>query len=213
MNIENCLLSKAEIPISHEVCFKVPIHPSLLHLKSRIEKTLAAQVFAETAISWYKDLTNYIKSLPEENQKEKEWIENVFLSSSPELFTFQDVQTLKIGWEDNTLTSENGFAYLLSISRNSGGSLYFNEKDGSCTEFLLPGRSKYLRFSEEKANSFAINPQDPQPLHKCYIYAHHNVEYFPGALFLRNWAVLYLNAAIISLNLKAHQKYYKQIFP
>jgi len=47
--------------------------------------------------------------------------------------------------------------------------------------------------------SFSINPQDPLQRQKCYIYAHHNVYTFPGALFLRNWAILYLNAAIKSL--------------
>ena len=28
---------------------------------------------------------------------------------------------------------------------------------------------------------------------RLYVYAQHNVDSYPGALFLRNWAILYMN--------------------
>jgi len=31
------------------------------------------------------------------------------------------------------------------------------------------------------------------------VYGHHNIDHYPGALFLRNWAIKYLNEALRSL--------------
>ncbi len=59
----------------------------------------------------------------------------------------------------------------------------------------------YIRFSKDKALEFNIKDEiiklgnDIEGV-ETYVYALHNVDYYPGALFLRNWAIRYLNDAV-----------------
>jgi len=80
------------------------------------------------------------------------------------------------------------FVNNFSISRNAGGSLYFWEDDINC-EGIIP--NSYIRFSKDKAKEFAC--KDIKDYNLAFIYAQHNVDSFPGALFLRNWAIEYMN--------------------
>jgi len=87
------------------------------------------------------------------------------------------------GWECDYNLRENGFVSGFSISRNYGGSLYFLEDELNCRAF---GKS-YIKFSDEKRKEFTSKEN------QLYTYASHNIDYYPGALFLRNWAIKYMN--------------------
>ena len=64
-----------------------------------------------------------------------------------------------------------------------------------------PAPSYYVKFSKDKALEFGIknnfiNLGDGLEGAQVYVYSQHNVDNYPGALFLRNWAILYLNEAM-----------------
>ena len=102
---------------------------------------------------------------------------------------------LRGAWIDDIVLDSNGFAWGLSINRDAGGSLYFNKEDFSCKEFLFNDlKNAYIKFSEEKAKHFAVENRAEGAV--VHTYAHHNIDHYPGALFLRNWAILYINSAM-----------------
>ena len=195
MKLETLFLKKEELPILHENHFEVPIHPRLLNPIIRIDKTLANKVFPDAAQDWYNDLKEYIKTV--EDRETEEWINRVFLKKKPEIKKDYGMQIIEhLNWEDKVLTLENGFAHSLSINRNFGGTLYYNGDSGS----MLGGHIYFdkkinsegnIRFSEDKAKEFAMKIYDDSCTAK--IYGLHNVDNYPGALFLRNWAILYMN--------------------
>lgn len=197
MNINDLLLNKEELPILCERCFQVPIHPLLIDFNTKLNPKLANEVFKKAAYEWYSDLSDYTKKLPDDAEV-KNWIENIFLSKPLNIISDHGRQLLG-NWEDNVLTARNGFATMLSISRNAGGSLYFNTEERSCSVMAnLTRGSRYIRFSPEKIKEYAFRcPVEKSEL--MHIYAHHNIDYFPGALFLRNWAIIYLNEALKSI--------------
>ena len=204
MKIEKLLLKKEESPILNGRCFLIPIHPKLLSSDIHIDEKLANKVFPRAAEEWYYDLKEYSKTLQE--IEEKEWINNVFLERKPKIkkdFNRQLLDT--INWEDRIFNLENGFANTLSISRDAGGTLYFH-KESSSSDFKIfvsADSKRYIRFSKEKLSEFnsdktgkIIKLSDEIEGVKIYHYNEHNIDYYPGALFLRNWALLYLNEAM-----------------
>ncbi len=119
------MLRKEEIPILHETCFQVPIHPKLLNPSIKIDENLARAIFPKVAKEWYNELIEYSKNLEDKNTKK--WINEVFLGKKLRIkkgYGFQKLNT--VAWEDRIFTLENGFVHSFSISRNAGGSLYFN---------------------------------------------------------------------------------------
>ena len=65
--------------------------------------------------------------------------------------------------------------------------MYFNENEiFSCQSFGKP----YILFSEEKAKEFKSKGN------RFFVYSPHNIDYYPGALFLRNWAIMYMNEVL-----------------
>ncbi|MEK6823940.1 MAG: hypothetical protein AABY06_02790 [Nanoarchaeota archaeon] len=184
MKLEQLFLKKEELPILYKNCFQIPIHPKLLDENIKIDETIAKRIFPRAAKEWYEDLKNYS---PETDQ-EKEWIKNVFLKNKPKITKHFDLQILNGFWQDEINFNENGFTRCFSISRNTGGSLYFNNGDLNCETFI-PNR--YIQFSEEKIKEFEFKKIEKYP--RVYKYAPHNVDDYPGALFLRNWAILYMN--------------------
>ena len=197
MQLEELLLRKEELPISHETRFVVPIHPSLLRSDIRLNPNLAKQVFRQAAEEWYADLTVYTERL--ENGKTKSWHQEVFLREPPKVSTNQyGRQTILNGmWGDLVQVSETGFVHGLSISRDAGGSLYYNNDDlQSCRDYIHP---QIVLFSPEKFDAYAIKKFPDNEGVFAHTYGHHNVDYYPGALFLRNWSMLYLNEAMKEL--------------
>jgi len=149
MDIEQLSLKKEELPILYETCFCIPIHPKLLDENIKIDKSIAYKVFPKAAEEWYNDLTEYSKQ--EKDISKKEWYENIFLKNKPKIIKKRERQILNGFWEDDVSLMENGFARVFSISRNAGGSLYFNKNDLNCND-----ASPY-KFSEEKAKEFMIS--------------------------------------------------------
>ena len=190
MNIN--LILKEEIPILYENLFVMPIHKKLLEPQTQLNPNLAKRVFKKSAEEWYGDLKEYAKTL--EDKTKREWINRVFLKKPliEERCRFQRIKHL--GWEDDTLNSNNGFVFSLYISRNGGGGLYFNKSDLNCeTTIKLNSPNMCLKFSEEKLLEFGV--EDDQHA-RLFIYGMHNVNSYPAALFLRNWAINYLNEAM-----------------
>ena len=196
MELEKLFLRKEELPILNETYFQVPIHPRLFDRNIQIDKKLANNVFPQAAEGWYNDLTEYTKTV--EDKSTKEWINRVFLNKKPEIKKEYGGQMIEhLNWEDKVLTLENGLAHSLSISRNYGGTLYYNgEESGG----ILGGHVSFdekinsegnIRFSKDKAKEFAVKIYDD--FFKVETYGLHNVDNYPGALFLRNWAILYMN--------------------
>jgi len=188
MNLKEILIKKQEIPISKSAGFKMPIHPELL--KRELDPNLAQQVFPLVKEEWHKDLQDYIDNNDLDNRT-KEWYESAFLREFPPF------------WIPEVLTNETGFAKSLSISRNGGGTLYFNNNDGSCENFMSLNSDGgfYIKFKKEKLKEFASAVRvDNSDAGTILSYASHNIDYYPGALFLRNWAIAYENEALKSIS-------------
>jgi len=185
MDISQLLLKKEELPILHGNCFQVPIHPKLLNPSVNINPLIAKDVFPKVAKEWYTDLKEY---LPLEKDPEKrEWYENVFLKEK-EVVIENNKQFFGI-WEDEFQLSNNGFVICFSISRNAGGTLYFRKDDPNCQSF----GQEYIKFSDDKRKEFGFKEG------RCFVYASHNIDHYPGALFLRNWAIAYMNEVLQEL--------------
>jgi hypothetical protein len=180
MEISQLLLTKEELPILHDSCFQIPIHPKLLDPEINLNPKIAKEIFPKVAEEWRNDL---IKHIPEEKDLEKrEWYENAFLKSHDKIVKEYDSQSFGT-WRDEIQLSDNGLVVGFSISRNGGGSLYFNKDNDLCQSFGKP----YIRFSDEKAKEFEFKDK------RFLVYAPHNIDFYPGALFLRNWAIEYMN--------------------
>ncbi len=184
MDLEELFLKKEELPIFHKNCFQIPLHPRLLEPSIKIDETIAQKVFPEVAQEWYEELKKYSA----EDNQEKEWINSVFLKEKPIIEKYYNHQMILGFWQDEVNFRENGFVTCFSINRNAGGSLYFNSGDMNC-ETAIPGY--YIKFSKEKAKEFEFeNFRDNS---RCLVYGSHNIDHYPAALFLRNWAIKYMN--------------------
>jgi len=208
MKLEQILLKKEELPIrtiegtlSNPV-FTVPIHPKLLSPDVKIDSILASKVFPKAAKEWYVDLNKAVKNA---NDADRTWIKGDFLKKKAyakkvyaKIYSGNYILT-GTGWQDDVLTNENGFATSLSISRNSGGTLYLDPNQKF--EFV---HKLYVNFSPEKFREYRCENFNPDK--DCsqgtwtYVYSKLNIDYYPNALFLRNWAILYLNEALKQAN-------------
>ena len=188
MKLEDLLIKREEIPIFNDRCFIVPIHPKLLEPSTNLNPDIASNLFPEAAQQWYGDLQEYYRTL--EAGQNKQWIQEVFLKQPQigERYGRQYLVNL-LGWEELVQTDNRGFATCLSVSRNAGGSLYLPSSEGP--DWFGP---RHVRFSQEKMKEYTTEQYKDIGIGRCY--NHHNIDYYPGALFLRNWAILYLNAAL-----------------
>lgn len=186
MKLNDLLLKKEELPITDEICFMIPIHPKLLDENISINPDIAKDIFPKVAEEWYEDLTKYFETEKENFEYwKREQIKNVYLKEKPKITKEFNRQFVNETWEDKIQNLENGLTIDFSISRNGGGSLYFDKDDNNCKSFGV----LYNNLLEEKKKEFVFenNPD------KIYIYAQHNIDSYPGALFLRNWAIKYMN--------------------
>lgn len=198
MNIDDLVLKKEEIPIRiggkdstglRSIFFQVPIHPEIL--KAELNPRLARNAFRVAAINWYDDLAKFVEGSdnPEYCARMKP-----FLKKRPSLFQKSEGQVFTVmgGWRDWIQTDENGFVTCMMIERNLGGSLYLNDD----LEYLFPRSNN---FSSQKLREYGVETFRGSSGVKAHIYSRHNVDHYAGALFLRDWAVAYLNAALRSL--------------
>lgn len=193
MKLDQLLLRKEELPILNGTSFVVPIYPALLREDIQLDPQIAHQVFPQAAQEYHQDLAAYIETM--EDRQDKKWYKEVFLKEGVQFGTHFGRQTILDGtWEDLVQTDETGFAHVLSINRNAGGSLYFNKGDMfSCNRYISPPQ---VNFSPEKFDAYAVHKFPDSEGVVAYAYGHHNIDHYPGALFLRNWAILYLNEAM-----------------
>lgn len=172
MQLEELFLKKEELPILNETCFQIPIHPKLLDSSLNIDTSIAQRIFPEVRECWYKELKD-----------------------SP---IYNKVSFSKNSFEDSHIIqcAENGFATGLQISRDHGGGIYFDEEDFNCN-IVIP--TQYVRFSKEKVREFKFKEVGKYAV--SWKYSSTNIDEFSGALFLRNWAIKYMNEV------------FKQVFP
>ena len=201
MDLDQLLLRKEELPILHGHCFQVPIHPRLLGEEVNIDPRIAVRVFRLAAGDWFQDLTAYHRDLADSDPN-KRWIGEAFLRDKLEVR--EDHGGLRIdrlGWGARVRHSDNGFARVLELSCGSG-CLYFTPEDRICEGFVpfLSNNKGYIRLEEEKAREFSFEEFDTKTLKgvAVHTYAPHNIDGYPQALFLRNWAIFYLNEAMKS---------------
>ncbi len=200
MKLEELMLTKKEIPLLYETCFQVPIHPKLLSPDVKIGQEIARETFRKAAQEWYDELKIYSETLTD--PEIKKWINSVFLKKRPSIKNEYGHQVLStLNWQDDFFMLDNGFVKSFTINRNFGGSLYINREELHGREFVpFDDTSGYIRFSKEKVIEFAAEAKvwdiERRQGATVYIYGQHNVDNYPGALFLRNWALLYLNEAM-----------------
>ena len=183
MKLDDLLLTKDEIPVRHLTSFFVPIHPLLLKPPHGLSPTLAQEAFPQAEQEWKIELTAYASGLP--SGEERTWIEEVFLGkksprSDPE---FPFLTPPPFTFNVKTLADENGFVQHLSIGRNTGN-LHFTGEETA----YLPA---WTLLSPEKILAYQCNASG-----EAYAYQHDNIEHRPSALLMRNWALLYVNAAL-----------------
>ena len=191
MNLEDVLLRKEELPIIGENRFQVPIYPSLLRSDVVFDSRIASQVFPIAAEEWHSDLTAYVQNLPENTPDErlkKNWIKDSYLDKPVEIIKEGNGRQRLRFWEDLVGCDKRGFVTHFSISRNAGGSLYLGN-DFEREQFAF---AKLVKFNDDKKKRYSIDKMGM----KMNMYSMHNVDYYQGALFLRNWAILYLNEAL-----------------
>lgn len=94
----------------------------------------------------------------------------------------------KPSWHCLTREEDNGFISYFSISRDFGGGIHFSEKDFNCYTSIP---NQYIKFSNEKAKEFEFKKIGNYSM--AGIYIEDNVDFFSGALFLRNWVIRYMN--------------------
>lgn len=179
MKLEQLYLKKEELPILYANCFQIPIHSKLLNENIKIDEDIAKKIFPQVAEEWYVELKEYTKTL----ENEKKFIEKNYLKQKPKIENHLGQQILN-WWKDNITLEENGFVSSFCIDRDFGGTLYFLKEDRNC-QFHIP--NGFIKFSKEKSKEFEIKEDT------AFVYSQHNITSYPGALFLRNWAILYMN--------------------
>ena len=196
MKLEELFLRKEELPIRRETDFVVPIYPALLREDIQLDSQIAHRVFAQVAQEYLLDLEKYTETMQDE--KKKEYYQQMLRRDATVVPDKNGEQTFR-GWQDLVRTSDTGFATVLAQGPSSGGSLYYNEKDRECAQkfifspLVLFSEEKFLAYSSKKINFSGAQVQ---------AYGYHNIDTFPQALFLRNWAMLYLNSALRELEMQ-----------
>ena len=194
-------LTKDEIRIfgPSNTGFYVPIHPTLLERSRSFDRTLANRVFPQAAGEWYEDLQVLLANTPALEPDLREFCNELLRYGKPRVLAVDGRQELEhIGWEDRVRMDRRGFATTFALSPSTN-SLYFNEEDRNCKVALSLTGGSETRFnlSREKVKSLACEEHGDFAI--VATYAKHNVDTFPGALFLRNWAMAYVNAAMESV--------------
>lgn len=192
MELSDLLLKKEEIAILHKSDFCVPIHPRLTQPDIILPRDIAYDVLPGVVEAWQADIKEL---MVEYDPKYQDWITEVFLSQKA---TLTDEGTRKIikptHFEPVTRIDATGFCSSFSISRDFGGSIYFNKSDSSARQLICP---PFAKFSPEKFREYGNGRPGPsEDSSVAFIYEQHNVDELPGATLLRNWAIAYLNAAM-----------------
>ncbi|MFW5846854.1 MAG: hypothetical protein ACOCUU_01720 [Nanoarchaeota archaeon] len=197
MKLQDILLRKQEIPITNQTCFMIPVHPRLLDSSINFNSNIAQEIFPQIAQDWYEDLSKYANEL--QNSEEHSWIKDVFLKKRPVVKKERGKQILDNCWTDQVAMNDNDLATDFCISRNAGGSLYFVDNRDHIEAVSLSRKNRYFNFSYEKIREFSSDINQEKDLAKIKVYRQHNVDNYPGALFLRNWVLEYMNRVLMEV--------------
>ena len=174
----------------------VPIYPALLREDIQLDSQIAHRVFAQVAQEYLLDLEKYTETMQDE--KKKEYYQQMLRRDATVVPDKNGEQTFR-GWQDLVRTSDTGFATVLAQSGSCGGSLYYNKNESECGKKFIC--SPLVMFSEEKFRAYSIRRNDISGA-IVHAYGYHNIDTFLQALFLRNWAILYLNSALRELEMQ-----------
>jgi len=195
MKLENALLKKEEVEIFGNTCFYVPIHPQLLGDSVNIDRRLAKKVFPQAAREWYEDLKKSFVSMDAEQRKSiKPFLKKPRIKVLYPGSEYESHMIAERYWnDDNITTMKNGFARTLILCLSSSSpSLYLSHENE-----LTYISTRYVKFTPEKFYEYACRKSIDAD-NSCYahVYLQHNIDSYAQALFLRNWAILYLNKAL-----------------
>jgi hypothetical protein len=79
----------------------------------------------------------------------------------------------------------NGLVQSFSLDNKGGGTLYFAGDKLNCKSYALT----YINFSEEKCKEFSTDKKGAE----IFVYSHKDINESYKALFLRDWAIKYMN--------------------
>lgn len=192
MSLEDYFIPKEEIDLAvrgESFQLLVPIAPILLEKTVHIDPDIAPRVFPHAIKEFQERLTHYKVLFP--HTRSVNFLGEDYLTQ--EISCAREGQRISAhpipGGEVTWHTDERGFAYALSIGRNSGGSLYFT-KDTEVRVFH-PGA---IHFSAEKVQLYTAEKRGEFSL--FFHYQTHNVDSPLSALLLLSWGRQYLNAAL-----------------
>src|SRR3989338_1399123 len=198
-------LTKDELPLCGKTSYKLLIHPRLLDTNTRLDPNLADEVFPQAADEWYDDLCASLAR----NEMDTETREHCQMfvdlgrpTVSWDIYSRRPRLSTVSSYEGLVQTSANGFAYVLGIERNFAGSLIYNPNFLRSDQQYMPldgSRGRLFNgIHPQKAREFAIEKLG-NGMARVNTYSEHNIYTHSGAIFLRNWGILYLNAAMKSV--------------
>ncbi len=198
MTVEEFMLEREEIPVTERGGFMMPFPSIFLEEDLSVNSSIPSEVFQATVIQWHEDLSAIVDKM--EDCETRKWYGRAFLNDPPVVEKISGYQKYA-GWKDFYETNEQGFPIDFYISRNGGGSLFYSPDQDKKLYVPLGRDTLYSRLSELKAKFFGYKFFDDEKSEvTMHAYSSHNVDRLPGALFLRNWAVQSVNAALVDLD-------------
>ncbi len=140
LSSEEFKLKREELTIFPQLYFVIPIHRSLPTFQHKFPQNLALKVLPKSLNEWLEDL-----------EEKKHELDPATLEEITKIRGVNDLT--RLGWSPRIQTLENGFASLLTLERNTAGTLYYRVGDSEFESPLIPN-SRFTRFSEEKAKAY-----------------------------------------------------------
>jgi hypothetical protein len=221
MELSELFLTREDIPIAkgYPASFIVPIHPEIWKLPKEVRGNtkIGWDVFSQTKEMYFEDLENYKKH---EDEATREWIDRHFLGpDEPKIMRFHGAycpdpnrEDALVSFDINADTHiyvEEDFSLYPTNLIGEKMKEYCNNKERFHHEisgdFKKPGKD-YLRDYVIEGDRFYIDKRTPWvkifditdgKIHFYHgigdAYVTHNVDTFPQAFLLRDWAICYLN--------------------
>src|SRR3989344_2146185 len=185
MQIEDMLLTKAEIPVFENGYFMLPIHKTLVDKRTKVPAGIAQEVFPQAVTGWYDDLMRHVEALPD--GEERSWFKQAYLKRRAKPSTMAK----RVGWYAHAGLSENGLARQLMLDMKCTCIGFCPGIDDRAISVDYP----FVKMSAAKIRSYALNCQRSERgvFGIVRTYEPHNVDRYPEGLMLRNWGLLYLN--------------------
>lgn len=192
MRLKELFLTKEEVPVDDRaVVVHIPIHPKLVDPNKNIDRDIALKVLPRVAADFRGDIKRYLE-LPDAH----EWIRRAY-TKPPRLIRMGLNYVLDGVAVFDYHCNPNGLVNTFSI--DDGSTIYFSTEESYGGEYLDSPKARGSRLSPRKVSEFSVK-RTPSG-HLLYFYNQHNIETYPQALILRNWAIHYMN------------RVFKEVFP